>query len=203
LDDGGGGGGVAEAVSSDNRPRRHSARAQAVSYAETRESDDDEDGDLDVVVGDSEYVKEEEADDEEALEALRSTSRHTTTVNLRDDDDEKPDLKPHVDVKYAGFSIFGKTLVCMFVHTDPQLITSCPFFLVYHLTWSIVTQSGTVASVSSGRVEPSIDSRDPRAQRPAFYEGKIIILQSSFCVRNTGRPAQNPHTPIPLRDPRI
>ena len=35
-----------------------------------------------------------------------------TTV---DDEDEKPDLKPRLKVSYSGFSIFGRTLVVMYV----------------------------------------------------------------------------------------
>jgi hypothetical protein len=98
-------------------PARRSTRLRTrASYTDDGEDDNDDDdvtnsSQAEQDVDDPEYsaVKEEEVDDE-FLGALAAAAEPAA-----DDVEQKPDLKAHVDVSYTGFSIFGKTLVCMSV----------------------------------------------------------------------------------------
>jgi hypothetical protein len=123
--------------SSNSAPARRSVRFRPqTSYAEFDDYDSDDYDDTTAAASpkrvpeeagdDPEYdaaVKEEEDDDDAALAALASAAA-APVVDVDLDVDEKPDVKPHVDVSYTGFSIFGKTLVCMYVPPSALLIPS-------------------------------------------------------------------------------
>lgn len=87
--------------------RRHDS--DMVTQVDSGEEDEEDDS-LPPPLDQEPQVKDEiiDVDPHEAI-----SSRSAATGTGVQEEDEKPDLKPRLQVSYSGFSIFGRTLVVM------------------------------------------------------------------------------------------